>query len=382
MRAEHALALWLTLSCGCTLVIGDERSGAPGDGAAPVQPVCGAACAPTSDDLGGGLAPPPDLGAVVRPGADLAGVATVTPDLGAADLAGGSASADLARLPGFQAQPTSLIPPNGLSAVWAVSATNVYVAGGGEILHSTGDGTWTQESLPGDVSPAGNMVSALWANRDGSDLWAVGSTVLRSTGNGTWTHATNPTTKSLYAVWGDGAGVVYFGGDQGVYRRGADGSFAAQSGLTSYVNSLWGSGPADVYAAGQNLYHSTGDNNWTMQLNTAVANGSVFTLWGRTSSEIWAGGYDGTAVALWRSSGDGNWVPQTDYPGTQQLQTLWGTGSGDLYAEAAVNLYHRVGSGSWSKVPLSSALGNSFYGIGGSGPTDVYLAGAALLHGP
>ncbi len=109
---------------------------------------------------------------------------------------------------------------SGASAVWGSGAHDVYVAGGGTILHSAGDGHWLQQLSLGQY----NYLHRVWGT-SASDVWAIGymmgtpnyPIVEHSTGNGKWTNMAAPDWLGVArAIGGSTGGHVLVGCDVGI----------------------------------------------------------------------------------------------------------------------------------------------------------------------
>ena len=70
--------------------------------------------------------------------------------------------------------------------------------------------------------------------------------------NGTvWSIVSSGTVFSLYAVWGSGPGDAWAVGDNGTILRWNGTAWSSvSSGTTNFLYSVWGSGPGDVWAFG------------------------------------------------------------------------------------------------------------------------------------
>jgi hypothetical protein len=73
--------------------------------------------------------------------------------------------------------------------------------------------------------------------------------VLRFDGK-VWQAAFVDPTQSFNAIWGASATDLFVAGSSGTIYRGAGSSWAKlNSGVTSVIRSLWGTGPSDLWAA-------------------------------------------------------------------------------------------------------------------------------------
>src|SRR5205085_9036286 len=100
-------------------------------------------------------------------------------------------------------------------------------------------------------------------------------------------------------------------GGMGLVYHLKGGSYVAEHIDTTYAVAIWGSGPNDIYLAGQEgeIYHSTGDGTWTLEANVL----SLYDLRGSGPHDVYAVGAqderidDGMLVL--HSTGDGIWTP-------------------------------------------------------------------------
>ena len=114
----------------------------------------------------------------------------------------------------------------GASAVWGSGAQDVYVVGSGganagsAILHSSGDGHWTQEFALTEY----NTLDRIWG-ASASDIWGVGSAefgttwypiVVHSSGDSKWTSVSVPEAAASLRAIGGASGQVFIGGNGGV----------------------------------------------------------------------------------------------------------------------------------------------------------------------
>ena len=104
-----------------------------------------------------------------------------------------------------------------LYSLWAVNASDMFVAGGwnagGAVLRNNGTG-WTLMN-----TPAGPWLSQI-SGRSSQDVVAVGheGRVLEYDGS-QWRRASSPKVKTLFSVWVSSSGTAYAVGDEGVILR-------------------------------------------------------------------------------------------------------------------------------------------------------------------
>jgi hypothetical protein len=264
------------------------------------------------------------------------------------------------------------MPSNGAShlfGIWGTRTDDVWAVGeAGAIVHWNG-GSWSPPPGP----PRVNLFS-LWASGS-DDVWAFGYDraglgALHWNGQA-WAKtelldvatigASSGSSTAPYAAWGSSANDLWVGAtDWEPVPNRVDGSTARavfvhwngqkwskDSSLEGdladslVVNSMWGSGPNDVWAAG-------------------VADGATADLTGTAVH------WDGTSWSRVTSLSDADLA--------HPFRSLWTSGPKDVWIGADGVVLHWDGV-SWSK-PLSDPAGGSFI-VGGSGPADVWavLAG-------
>ncbi len=174
-----------------------------------------------------------------------------------------------------------------LNGVWGWP-NDLYVVGhDGNILHSTGDGTWTIQ--PG---PTAGILQAVWG-ATATDLYAVGygGVILHSTGDGTWVQEDSTTTVDLISVWGDSDGTVLVAGHDGtVLRRVAGGWTSEVTGTTANFTNGWTAGPGDYLAVGASgeIFHRGGDGIWSVE-STVLAGVMLDGIWSDLDTVIVVG---------------------------------------------------------------------------------------------
>jgi hypothetical protein len=154
----------------------------------------------------------------------------------------------------------------GITAIWGTSATNVYFAGGtgtgGDtpcIVH--GPGAPTAETIPPLPDMYRRDIYTMWGSGP-NDIYAVGNgnEIMHSTGDGTWTLQDSPPGSALGGVfedvWGSGPNDVYVVGDMsGVAHSSGDGVWTLDPSLNNRPLGIWGFGPNDVYVVGDTIAH-------------------------------------------------------------------------------------------------------------------------------
>ncbi len=254
------------------------------------------------------------------------------------------------------------------NAVWGSGPNDVYVVGNSGtapptdsvLLRSNGSGSvWSPQALP---TGSGNVLYGIWGSSS-SDVYAVGAlgsagVILHSTGSGTWTIQTVGTVPSLQGVWGSGPTDVYVVGQNNTILHSAgDGQWTS---LTTTVSAggyyaIWGSGPNDIYLAGIGLYHFTGSGN-PVAVNGQSSNSpptmAVNGVWGSSATNVYDVGTQGwigqDSSGIWGSVGN------VLSGGASSFFAIAGCSTTDLFAvgfgssmsnQAADLILHRAASG-------------------------------------
>jgi hypothetical protein len=188
-----------------------------------------------------------------------------------------------------------------------------------------------------------------------SDVWAVGGvlanpnptqppavqvgTILHWDGK-SWTRAaTTDATQFLNTVWGSGPNDVWAMGGQAILHwDGKAWSLAEKLKTLTDLLGLWGSGPNDVWAvsyevvAGVAIRHWDG-KAWTVAFgdptatSAVEAEGAMYGVWGSAPNDVWAVGENGV-MAHWNGL---NWA-LTPSGTTSTLRSIWGSGAADVWA--------------------------------------------------
>jgi hypothetical protein len=217
-----------------------------------------------------------------------------------------------------------------IASIWGRSANDVWAVGpftwtpAGSLWHangwSAGGPSWspvnTNASDPS--TPETISFSAIWGNAEG-ELWLVGpggktrhgTGALADGGVASWEAVNSGTSHDLFAVWGSGTEVwaAGAGGTMRRFSRSTDGSVTVTEvalPTTETIQSIFGFGPNDIWAAGTGatLLHYNG-NFWTLVDVPVDASQSaerdLFSIWGSSPAELWVVGRN---VLLHKGSAD------------------------------------------------------------------------------
>jgi cysteine-rich repeat protein len=179
----------------------------------------------------------------------------------------------------------------------------------------------------------------------------------------------------LYDVWGLGPNDVFaFGQNNILHYDGVtwsstniDGVDSSGSDLLDFLDG-WGASSNDVFTVGYTglIAHYDG-SSWTdMQSGVETTLESV---WGAAANDVFAVGYPGTILHF-----DGTaWTQQTAPDPEREYASVWGTSGDNVFAAHATGIDHFDGT-RWRA--LASPSGR-FDGIWGSGPSDIFAVGEA-----
>ena len=140
------------------------------------------------------------------------------------------------------------------------------------------------------------------------------------------------------------------------------------SGVSTSLNSVWGSGPTDVFVVGDTgtIIHYDGTGWHTMASGTRRA---LRKVWGTSANSVYAVGDAGTMLRY-----DG--VIWTTIPSdtTKTNYAVWGNSASDIYVVQSGGLIHYNGA-TWSRVAEFDVRDNVLYDIWGTSATDIYAVG-------
>lgn len=233
-----------------------------------------------------------------------------------------------------------------LYATWGSSSSDVFTAGyNGQVLHWNGQ-QWSAGSTGISATVYGLGGSA------SDDVWAVGVRGSIAHFDGTrWAAQTSGTTQQLNTVWAASRNDVYVGGRGDVLLHSTgNGTWAPVPISTSggRVLSIWGSSSTDVFFAGiGEIWHSNGAT-WTKQtLPAAVAaNTFIYSLWGSGPRDVWAVGEAGLILHF-----DGTTWSKVDSGTTLFLNAIDGTSAGNVWVIGEAGLVMRWDGLRWQTVP-------------------------------
>jgi hypothetical protein len=262
---------------------------------------------------------------------------------------------------------------SGLSfyGVWASSATDVYVSSLGTVLHY--DGThWTNAY----VSDADSMDGIWGGGPQPATVYSIGANgTLATLSGGIWT--TQNIGTAAYALWGPNTTSFYTGAGEGLvgyFDNGAQSSY--RLGTSGSIQSIWGSSSSNVYAAASDgaIWNETHANGTWNKMITPNGTGMLNSLWGSSSTDIYAVGANGTVL---HNTGATAWTAQTSGT-TVTLRGVWADtpGSGytaDAYAVGDNGTVQHYNGDKWINMP--APVSSRFRSVYGTSATNLYVVG-------
>jgi hypothetical protein len=280
----------------------------------------------------------------------------------------GSTWSSVARGSGFLI--TAICSGSAGSTLWAVGV-------GGAFL-SVANGQFTlsnQSGLP---------IHGLWAS-SATDVWAATiGTILHYNGT-TWTNAYVANDDSMAGVWGSGPSNVYTVGQDGniAHFNGSAWTTALvnpPSGATGY-HGVFGISANNIYAVGNGgLVEHFNGSTWSFQTRTGT--GNLRAVWGGvTTQNFYAVADDKTAYINPAGAG---WKAMAFSPANSHgLQAIFATAPTNVWAGGDSGVVYQVASGTTFTLP-AAATGTltNFHGTWNTSPTDSYLVGdgGSVLH--
>lgn len=206
---------------------------------------------------------------------------------------------------------------------------------------------------------------SVWGNTE-NDVWVVGSDgndghgpmVLHYDG-ARWVRRTALPSGDLWWVHGFDRGPVYMGGSKGTIVRFESGRFTrvATPRTSGTVFGIWGSSSSDVWAVGGDIVYGTGAFVWRLSGDRFEDAGPLpippndviayFKVWGTGTGDVWFVGTPALSMHF-----DGSRFERVDPGVGDPLFTVHARGAGDLYAAVGGAdfgvLIERSANASWS----------------------------------
>jgi hypothetical protein len=254
-----------------------------------------------------------------------------------------------------------------LLGVWASSASDVWAAAPGTILHY--DGTnWTSAYVSN-----GDPMSGVWGTGP-TNVYVVGQKGTIANYNGTaWTTSVVNAT-GFNGIFGTSASNIFAVGNGGLVEQfnGTSWSVATHTG-TGNLTSVWGTGsPATFYAVASDgtAYRSVNGGPWSTisfsPANAAALNG----VYGTSTSDLWATGNSGAAYI---NTGAGFTTPSPANGLATNFYDVWNTSASDVYLVGAGGTVQYFNGTVW--FAMSTPVATALRSIYGTAAQNVYVAG-------
>lgn len=213
------------------------------------------------------------------------------------------------------------------SGVQALTANDVWAVGEtGAIWH------WNGTSWGSVTSPTIKNLRAVWGTA-ANKLWAVGDAGTVLAYNGTdWSTVFSSSTFDLYSVFGTSATDLWAAGQGGAVLRSTGGAFtlvATGPATTATIGGIWGTGPSSLwFAADTDMFRWDGSS--FTKYTTAVT--GLRSVWGSGPTEALAVGNQG-ALLSWNPASSSFTRTETGFGGglygvAASSSTLWLVGDG------------------------------------------------------
>ena len=210
-----------------------------------------------------------------------------------------------------------------------------------------------------------------------------------------WSKMSTPRSDTLWDVWGSAPNHVIAVGSNGTILRFNGVVWTTQSASIPSFNkfvlqSVWGSGPSDVYVAGYQPKSDTttiyGPAKMLHYDGTGWSDMGI--SWGAVSKmDVWGFGSYSVLYTMLNANLPPYISHLTEYYNGYSWTTIrdsltpfaaiWGTSYNDVYGAGGSNSIEHFDGDSWTRVYNP---GMQCRAIGGSGPTDVYVVGDGIVH--
>ncbi len=240
-----------------------------------------------------------------------------------------------------------------VGALAAASSTQVWAMDSGANIQYYNGTTWTPETNP--LSSPLRRACALTSN----DVWAVGdSAAIIRRQNGTWSAVTPPAglgANNLNAAWGQTAGLIYVGGQNGHFWEYNSGTWTQFTGIngTATVDDIWGAPAGHLYAvAGSVLYYNAGTGT-AFSTVTVPGAGSLNSVWGTSQSDVWTVGDSGRIA---HDSGLGFMAVSLPGSPTVNFNAVFGFGSTEVFVVGDNFTIYRYDGTTWKTVTMQCSI--------------------------
>lgn len=226
---------------------------------------------------------------------------------------------------GWTTLPTDSVA--GLLCIFALSETDVYLCAGGEVLHYDGTSFTAM-----DISSTNlNGVTDIWAT-SASDVWAVGDESIAAHYDGTsWTGRSIGSSFNS-SVWASGPDDVYVMGTFDLVHY--DGSMWTEIDLDNGAGDgqVWGTSASDVWVMTDSYAMSHFDGSAWETIETVDFVGDLAAVWGPAPDDLWAAGSAGSIAHYDGDSWDEVTHQRIGAPYLRLFVAIHGSSSSNVWA--------------------------------------------------
>jgi hypothetical protein len=256
--------------------------------------------------------------------------------------------------------------------LWAFSTTDVWFLDGGPKVHRFDGANWSVIETP---STGG--LSCIFALSASDVFLCAGAQVLHYDGAAFTASEVTAATglDGLTDVWAASRSDVWVVGDDAIIGHYDGTTWTRTIAGSPFKTSIWGSGPTDIYALDTfDLTHFDGSTWSEVALDAGAAGGAQ--VWGTNASDVWVmtdssdlSHFDGVS---WQTV-------ETDLVG--DLAAVWGPASDDLWAVGSAGSIAHYDGTAWREVThqqIGAPYLRRFVAVHGTSPTDVWAVGQQL----
>lgn len=256
--------------------------------------------------------------------------------------------------------------------VWAFSSTDVWFVDGSATIHRFDGANWTTLD-----TPATGGVSCIFALSAAEVFLCAGSELLHYDGANFVASQVGSATglSGLHDVWASSPSDIWVVGDDAIVGHYDGTAWKGTIAGSPFKTSIWGSGPTDVYALDDfGLVHNDG-SGWTA-VSLDSGGGGEGQVWGSGASDVWVmtdssdlSHFDGGA---WKTV-------HTDMVG--ELAAVWGPAPDDLWAGGSAGLIAHYDGHAWNEVThqtIGAPYLRRFVAMHGSSSSDLWAVGQEL----
>jgi hypothetical protein len=258
--------------------------------------------------------------------------------------------------------------------VWAFSADDVWFVDGSETIHRFDGQAWSTLAAPRGVS----CIFALSA----SQVWLCGDTEVVHFDGATFSSSDVTTSTGLdgiTAIWASSPTDVWVVGDDAIVARSSGSTWTRTLVGSPFKHAIWGSGPSDVYVLDTfELAHFDG-SAWTEVERDGSRRGGDGAIWGTGAGDVWV--VDGSDSP---SHFDGTTWTTTELAIVGDLAAIWGTSSSDIWGVGSFGQIARYSGSRWTSVAaqeIGAPYLQQLVAVHGSSPDDVWIVGHQLGDG-